>query len=497
MRRRHDHLGWALLSVACAGVFADRRLEAAVGALPPPMDATYRWFSVAAEIAGIPPSAEFVPVSFPIDFSALVTKLGVAGVVDDRSLQLFEIAPDGKESEVPLQFTPAVQPRPNERRLLAGTAREVSYLAEYSASETPANAKVAGQLAWVARGNSSGHSRYRLRFGIAKNGRVVQVPYLPQNLRVFDEQDRATPLRWFPQMQIRPQQAMHGMVNILAGQQLFATYHTGPAVNDLKGIPSPRRPYLYPVNGPDGISLTEFGKPHDPSASHAHHYSLWIAHANVNGHDFWSEKGGTIAHEQFEEMENGPVFCRVAQTARWSVGNTNLIHERRQLVFYSTPEDFRLIDFDLEFSARGSEPVTLGKTSFGFLAARVAQSMSPFDGGGEITNASGERNEAAAHLKRAPWIDQSGPIAPTKWGGIAILDHPDNPGHPTGWHCRNDGWAGAAFNMEKPYVLEPGHKLRLRYRVHLHRHDSIRGEVARRFQEFAARPSIQFANPEE
>src|SRR5262249_6870375 len=143
-------------------------------------------------------------------------------------------------------------------------------------------------------------------------------------------------------------------------------------------------PFLYPVNGPDGIGLTEFGKPHDPTGSHDHHYSLWVAHTSVNGRDFWGEKGGLILHQRFDLLEDGPVFCRLVQATAWNFGGTYLLRERRTLTVYRTPEHFRLLDLELELTPAGAEAVTLGKTSFGLLAVRVAQSMSVFDGGGEI-----------------------------------------------------------------------------------------------------------------
>ena len=229
---------------------------------------------------------------------------------------------------------------------------------------------------------------------------------------------------------------------------------------------------------------------HDPTGSHAHHYSLWVGHASVGGHDFWSEKGGTIIHEQLEQLEDGPVFCRLVQRSKWSVDGLDLLRERREIRVYDTPTDFRLIDLDSEFQPAGRDPVTLGKTSFGLLAARVAQSMTPFDGGGEITNSHGDRNEQQAHLKHADWIDQSGPVGPEKWEGLAMLDHPSNVNHPTVWHCRNDGWAGAAFDAEGPYTIEPAKPLRLRYRVLLHRGDASAGAVAEHYKGFAAEPII-------
>ena len=83
------------------------------------------------------------------------------------------------------------------------------------------------------------------------------------------------------------------------------------------------------------------------------------------------------------------------------------------------------------------------------------------------------------------------------WGGIAIFDHPQNPHHPTLWHCRNDGWACASFNGEAPLRLEPATTLRLRYRLCLHRGDAAAGQVARHYAQYAAEPQIALGQPAE
>jgi hypothetical protein len=456
-------------------------------------DARHRWFSVPVEVKGIPVRAEFVPVSLHIDFGAILDRLGERGTVDERTLRLCRIEPDGSEIEEPVQFSPDLQSRHPERHLHPGTPANVSWAGDWSADETPSSLRVTGTLTWIARGAPNGVRQYRLLFGVPCDGIIVQVPFPPNNFRHFDAEGRPTPVRWFPRMQIRPQWPLEGVIHILRDEAILTSYHIGPRDGAASAA---RRPYFYPVNSPDGISLTELGKPHDPTGSHAHHYSLWIAHANVGGSDFWSERGGLICHEQFELMEDGPIFARLIQRARWLVRDEARLRERRQLTFYATPESFRLMDVELELSPGGSAPVELGKTPFGFLAARVAQSVTVFDGGGEIVNALGQRNEQGAHWQRAPWIDQSGPIAPEKWGGIALFDCPDNPGYPTAWHCRNDGWAGAAFNLDRPWAIEPDSSLRLRYRVHLHRHDATAGEVARRYEEYICKPTVQLGTPQ-
>jgi hypothetical protein len=363
-----------------------------------------------------------VPVWFPFDFPA---------PVDERTIRLYR-----GDVELPVQYVPTPQAR-------GGTA-------------------VAGTLHWRAS-----NGLYRLAF--ASGGRRVQVPYPPYNFRAFDAEGRATPLPHFERMRISPQWPLEGVLNVLDGETPFATYH----------VSGGKRPYLYPVIGPDGIGLTELGKTHDPTGSHAHHYSLWTAHASVDGKDFWSEKGGSITHEAIESLEDGPLFSRLRVRNRW----TERLVERRTLTFYAF-DDHRLIDVELELTGTA----TLGKSTFGPLAVRVRPSMSVFDGGGEIRNAEGAINEKDAHLRRAAWIDLSGPVGATARGGVALLDHPSNPGHPTAWHCRDDGWAGAALCKDGDVVVSPDQPLRLKYRVVLHRGD---GQVARRFAEYAAVPDIR------
>ena len=467
---------------------ADRHAPAATRAAK--ADDAFRWFAVALEVKDLPKGARFVPVRCRVDFSAILSGLGVAGAADERTLRLECVSAGPKAVAEPVQFEPDPQPRPKRRRLLGGTTKKVSYLAEHPAGRTPPDVKVAGTLTWIVRSAPRGSVRYRLRFGVARAGRLIQVPYAPQNLRGFDAAGRSTPVRDFPRMQVRPLWPVDGVLHVREAERLVTSYHIGPTRPPAKGDAlAIRRPFLYPVIGPDGVSLTEVGKPHDPTGSHAHHRSIWIAHAGVGGQDFWSQRGGTIAHDGFDAIEDGPVFCRIVHKTRWLAGGRAILRGRRALTFYRVAAGFRLIDVDLELSPAGKKPVTLGKTNFGLLSVRVRQSMTVFDGGGEIVNAAGDRNEQGAHTKRAAWIDQSGPVAPGKWAGAAVLDHPANVNHPTAWHCRNDGWAGASLNMHAPTTIEPTRPLKLRYRLVLHRHDARKAKVAQRWEEYRAEPA--------
>ena len=60
-----------------------------------------------------------------------------------------------------------------------------------------------------------------------------------------------------------------------------------------RGHPSP---IVYPVHGAHGIAVTRGHPMHTNSGEatdHPHHRSLWFAHGDINGHDFW-HRGGRV-----------------------------------------------------------------------------------------------------------------------------------------------------------------------------------------------------------
>ena len=56
------------------------------------------------------------------------------------------------------------------------------------------------------------------------------------------------------------------------------------------------RPFFYPFNGPAGVALTRMG--HPGAQNHDHHKSVWLAHAKLNGNDYWSENGKTQVRQK-------------------------------------------------------------------------------------------------------------------------------------------------------------------------------------------------------
>jgi len=236
------------------------------------------------------------------------------------------------------------------------------------------------------------------------------------------------------------------------------------------------KPFFFPVIGPGGRPVTRLGHPHDPHG-HRHHYSLWVAHSDVNGCDFWSfgRKHGRIVHDRLVKIEDGD---RAALTVRaqWLDDQQKpLLADERVWTFtplYETWAGGKFGEFFLDLTLSVTPiaaAVTLGKTPFGLLAVRVAKTMGVHDGGGRITHSEGGVNESQVLWRRARWCDYSGSAAPGRVvNGITLFDHPLNPRHPTYFHVRDDGWMGASLTYAEPLDVTQEQPLTLRYRFWIH-----------------------------
>src|ERR1044071_1845026 len=96
-----------------------------------------------------------------------------------------------------------------------------------------------------------------------------------------------------PLMQAIPQP--YEQISFQRDGQEIARYHYGAQL---------RRPFVFPMIGPSGRSLSRMGHPHDPE-SHSHHNSVWIAHNDVNGISFWDDRAkGRIVHQRLDQYED-------------------------------------------------------------------------------------------------------------------------------------------------------------------------------------------------
>ena len=236
------------------------------------------------------------------------------------------------------------------------------------------------------------------------------------------------------------------------------------------------RPFFYPFTGPSGVSLTRMG--HPGAQNHDHHRSVWFAHNSVNGQNFWSDGTGTQVRQRlWYGYRDGDDEAIMATACGWyDKSGKQLMEQELVAALMPLPGGEHALEVQITMRpALEAGTVVLGKTNFGFLAVRVAKTISAHFGGGKMTSSEGQEDEENLFGKRARWIDYSGPVSvghgPGRRSvveGITYFDHPDNPRYPTHWHVREDGWMGASFCMHEGMTATHERPLRLRYLLYAH-----------------------------
>jgi hypothetical protein len=256
-------------------------------------------------------------------------------------------------------------------------------------------------------------------------------------------------------------------------------YHFG------KGL---KRPFLYPVNGVRGRSLTRMGHPHDPTG-HSHHNSVWISHKDVGGDSFWEDPAETsIRCDQVLEYGEAPsrAWMLTANSWRTQDGRIRMVERRRiEVEVFTQTEWLVLIDLELK---PVEDLIPLGQTPFGLIGVRMAKTIGVHDGGGRILNSQGQRNEEEVFRRPARWVDYSGRVTEDATGGITLMDHPANVNHPAPFHVRGDGWMGACLTLERPLEISRAKPLRLRYGLWIHENVPDVAEADARWKRFAEKP---------
>jgi hypothetical protein len=263
------------------------------------------------------------------------------------------------------------------------------------------------------------------------------------------------------------------------------------------------RPFFYPLTGPGRSSLTRMGHPGAPN--HDHHRSVWFAHHKVLGIDFWGDQtAARIEQKHWLVYEDGDDEAVLAVLLAWRDGHDPrpLLEQELIAAVRPGPDGETLLDLQSRFVPT-AETLEFGKTNFGFLAVRVAANISEHFGGGRLSDSEGRTGEPAIFGRRAAWMDYSGPAGRVQgsgfrvqeteangagWEGITFFDHPKNPGHPTHWHVREDGWMGASVCFAGPVTTTRENPLTLRYLLHAHRGPVDAQRAAKIQEDFAARP---------
>lgn len=200
------------------------------------------------------------------------------------------------------------------------------------------------------------------------------------------------------------------------------------------------RPFFWPVYGPNQSVLTR-GYPVETgpgdATDHPHHTGLWFTHGDVNKNDFWHKTH--IKHKELVEYTSGSNLGQFTVKNDW-IGKSGEVvcSDVRTFTVHKTNNSSRIFEYSITIKASNGD-VVFGDTKEGSMAIRLAPTMRVEGkvGKGSILNSAGVKDKATWG-KRAKWVDYFGPVN-DKIYGVTIMDHPNNPRHPTWWHVRTYG----------------------------------------------------------
>jgi hypothetical protein len=256
------------------------------------------------------------------------------------------------------------------------------------------------------------------------------------------------------------------------------------------------KPYFWPLMGPFGNVLR------GASGEHQHQAGLFFAyggHGPTSGPtNIWSDWDeppygpcGKMLHLEFDRVEGGADSARIVEQVLY-VGGTGkrILDELREIEVTPLPRGECFIDFRRTVST----PDEPNGGPF-MLSARVCDSMRARDirereedgkwalieNGGEMSSATGEvSRDERFHGER--WVDFSG-ICGKGRQGIALLDHPSNPGFPGGASASAYGVLG--LSHRHPGLDDGPQVVTFRYGVYVHHGNSQEGNVDARYQAFS------------
>ncbi len=192
---------------------------------------------------------------------------------------------------------------------------------------------------------------------------------------------------------------------------------------------------------------------------------------------------------------DGPVFGRLRTQGFWlGPAEERLLEEFVTFTFHSTPADLRLMDVTISLRASAGPVKFGGEATSGLLHLRLARAIHSSTSA-TVMNAVGGIGQSECNGRRAAWWwVNSG-------SGVAVFDHPDNPGSPCRWHFDDQGVLHAdpfgalgflsSMLPQRAATLPVGEVLTFRYCLLLHGEQMTAAGVRHHYLNFAFPPRVE------
>ncbi len=237
-------------------------------------------------------------------------------------------------------------------------------------------------------------------------------------------------------------------------------------------------PFFHPLSTTTGQILSL-----DAPPDHVWHHGLWFCWKFINGVNYWELNPQTRRPDGITRWSEPGLQLHDDGSAvidlnlRYQPANGEVVLTEQRAIAISSPDIQGVyhLDWTSAFTA-GDQPVVLDRTppreqswggyaglslrfspAFSQRQATSTQGIAAFGDGGR------HRSDAAA-MDYSGWVDGHA-------AGVTVLDHPQNPRHPTSWYLINRGEMGylnASILAPQPLQLQANQRMVLRYRVIVH-----------------------------
>jgi Methane oxygenase PmoA len=280
-----------------------------------------------------------------------------------------------------------------------------------------------------------------------------------------------------------PADAEQNLAAVQVGSRIDVTIE-GKFFTSYRFADDEKYPFLFPVNGPSGASATSMR-----NGEYPHHSSLFFSCDKVNGGNYWQEsldRGRIVSKGPVLEAGAGKQIV-IRDTCDWTrPGAPQPLRDTRRIVISAPSPGSRQIDFDITLEAL--EDVVIQKTNHSLFSARMDPDLTPVFGG-EMVNAAGDLGEKGTFGKASPWLACYAARDAKTSEGLAIFQHPQNPGYPTPWFTRDYGFLSPTPMFwpadDKTTRISKGEKLRLCYRVIVFSGTPESAGISEQFKQFS------------
>lgn len=220
--------------------------------------------------------------------------------------------------------------------------------------------------------------------------------------------------------------------------RLSITYAGKPVTDYVISDAQVLRPHFQNVRTPHGVQVTRTHPPTaDEPGDHATmHPGVWLAFGDINGEDFWRNKG-RIEHVAFttEPTVSAGRLTFATRNRLVARDGITIATQNSHFVIARRGDNAFVLTWEAELRGEGRELVFGDQEEMGF-GVRLASSLTE-KSGGLVVNSDGLSGAKAVWGRTAAWAAYSREKDGRRQG-IAIFPSPSNP-NPSWWHSRDYG----------------------------------------------------------